>query len=140
MAPLPRGMPAVRGKLREEPPLPGPGAQQDDHCRQLAPLVHLPARGERRRACEGAVRDRAYANSASLWPVALLAGWCVVGTRLPDALFLAQNAVPISTFIDDMGDQDLLSLLECLDVLADCDDVRNGIAGMGIQPFPDDFM
>jgi len=55
-------------------------------------------------------------------------------------IFQPENAVPISTFIDDMGDQDLLSLLECLDVLADCDDVRNGIAGMGIQPFPDDFM
>ena len=53
-------------------------------------------------------------------------------------IFHPECALPIPTFIDDMTDVDLYTLLGPLRHLATCTDVRETLFDLGVVPFPDE--
>lgn len=86
---------------------------------------------------EKLMRWRLFRDACSTHKGAYVKDLCRLGRELKDTLivdnsplsyiFQPENALPISGFIGDPNDNALLSLLPILDVLAEADDVREGI-------------
>lgn len=86
---------------------------------------------------ERRVRWRLFRDACSTHKGAYVKDLCRLGRELADTIivdnsplsyiFQPENALPISGFIGDPDDNALLSLMPILDVLAEADDVREGI-------------
>lgn len=86
---------------------------------------------------ERRMRWRLFRDACSTHKGAYVKDLCRLGRELADMvivdnsplsyIFQPENALPISGFIGDPNDNALLSLMPILDVLADADDVREGI-------------